>query len=178
MPEEVHVLLGHLPAGCGHVASDEPADHLGVAPAHLVDRIHRRVAVEKPPRPALLVEVREVGGDDGVEPRPPRPRALGLTLEPLEESRARPLDACLVQALLGAEVLVEERLGDSARLGDLVHGRGAEAVRAEDPFAGVEHPLLTLPAREPAAGGVRTGGCGTAAHARPSACSVWWCFRW
>src|SRR5205085_9857665 len=115
--------------------------------AHLVHRVHRRVAVQEPPRAALLVEVCEVRVDHGADARAARPRRSRLRLQLLEKPRAGALHARLVEALLGAEVLVEERLRDPARLRDLVHRRRTEAVLAEDSLAGVEHPLLALAAR-------------------------------
>ena len=48
----------------------------------------------------------------------------------------------------------------------------AEPARAEDPLAGVEHPLLALSARKPAAGGCGTGS--RTAHARSRSSARWW----
>src|SRR5437763_16457769 len=44
--QELGVLGGEVTAGGPDVVADEPRDHLGVALAHLVDGVHRRVAVQ------------------------------------------------------------------------------------------------------------------------------------
>src|SRR2546423_2765517 len=161
--EQLHVLSARRPIGAAGVALDQRGYHLGVAAAHLVHRVHGRIRVQKPERSAVLVDVVEVGGDHRPQPLQRAWCGFRHPAELLEEPRATAFEGRLVEPLLRPEVLVEQRLGDSTRLGDLVHRCGPESARAEDSLPRVQHALLALPAREPAARG-NCGGCGRAAH--------------
>src|SRR5215213_648728 len=60
----------------------------------------------------------------------------------LEQPRPRALHARPIQALLGAEVGVDHRLGDARRLRDRVDGRGVEPPLGERLLRDGEHLLL------------------------------------
>ena len=67
-------------------------------------------------------------------------RALGR----LAELGACPADGGEEQALLGAEVFVQHRLGQPDAYGDLLHGDGAVPLFGEDLLGDVEHLPLAL----------------------------------
>src|SRR5215208_3495100 len=95
----------------------------------LHEREHREQAV-----PELLVGRR--GRVDAVAQRVQQPHPGAL-------------HAGAVEALLGAEVGVDHRLGDPGRLGDRVDGRRVEASLGERAFRRIEHLRLAHPPRDP-----------------------------
>ena len=79
-------------------------------------------------------------------------RAVGLQHGPPdggEEVGGDGVDQFEVERPLGGEVLVEQGLGDSGGLGDVVHGRGAVAALGEELQRDGEELVPSLFGREP-----------------------------
>ena len=74
----------------------------------------------------------------------------GRGLQILKQLRPSTLNTRAIQALLGLEVLVDERLRDPAPLRDLLHRRATKTVMLELALGHIEDPMLALGAREPA----------------------------
>ena len=135
----------------------------------LVDREGADAALPHQAAPAVAVLVHD--GEERHEAGPVArlERLLAFRRPPRGDDRvlefvAGVLDDRGEQALLGPEVVIDDRLGDSRRVGDHLHGRVGESVLPEDPLGDRNDLPLALEPAQPGS----TRGSGQGAPASPA----------
>jgi hypothetical protein len=147
--ERLGLVAGRLQQ-CGDRERDAPAD-LG----HLIAEGSGgggHLGREDGPASAVLVDEREERARPGAQAFPRR-RLDGRGEQTLDEPLAGAPQHRGVEAVLGAEVGVEHRLGHADRARDVVHGRRVVAAAREHVVGDLEHLALALLARHALAGG-------------------------
>ena len=116
----------------GHELGDDADRLLLDAGDRVGDLRVGRVAEERLPGVAVLLDERQERVDPAAQPLLPRGPGLGVRLQPAEDLGRVRVDELGVQLALGREVLVDQRLGDARRLRDLLERRAVVARPAED----------------------------------------------
>src|SRR4051812_46020199 len=161
------VLLGDAGAAGGHERHDR-ARRLTLQPVDERRQLRvGRVAEERAPGLAALLDPAEERVDAAAQPLLARRARRRVGGEAPRQLAGVLVDERLVQRPLGVEVLIDQRLRRTRRLGDVVERRPVISALGEHLLGGGQDAVAALGGAQPAAGSWAVGGHGSSVGCRP-----------